>query len=183
MAQGVMMDGVYATPTLTRNPIAAGIETGVQVGLEQMNRANFQAHDVRMAKLRGAISKANALSIHSATTDEIDYTGYEQGDAVPVKFGFQDFTVPLEIAKRLRIAPNDYVELGVIQELFGEASGVIAELAQSGIKHQYGIYGPELLGSVNDKKYQNKGSQITVNPIEQQGWSNEWRHHVDRALQ
>jgi hypothetical protein len=183
MAQGVMMDGVYATPTLTRNPIAAGIETGVQVGLEQMNRANYNAHDVRMAKLRGQINRANALSIHKLTTDEIDYTGYDQGDAVPVKFGFQDFTVPLEIAKRLRIAPNDYVELGVIQELFGEASGVIAELAQAGIKHQYGIYGPQLLGSVNDKKYQNKGSQITVNPIEQQGWSNEWRHHVDRALQ
>jgi len=182
MAQGVMMDGVYATPTLTRNPIAAGIETGVQVGLEQMNRANFESHDVRMAKLRGAISKANALSIHSATTDEIDYTGYKQGDDVPVKFGLQDFTVPLEIAKRLRIAPNDYLELGVIQELFGEASGVMAEAAQEGIHTMFGIYSTNLLGSRNDRVNPRKPI-VTQQPIEDPGWGNEWRNHVDRALQ
>jgi len=155
MAQGVMMDGVYATPTLTRNPIAAGLETGVQIGLENINRAKFEAHDVRMAKLRGQIDRANALSINKATSNEIDYSMYNQGDGVPVKFGLQDFTIPVEIARRLEIAPNDYVEAGVMAELFGEASELFTSFAIEGYKDMYDMTPYGLLGSRNNRTNRN----------------------------
>jgi hypothetical protein len=151
MNNAVLMEGVYATPTLTRNPLAAGLEAGTNIYLQELTRQKQYSHETRMDELNRSLKKAQ---IKSMTGDLIDYTGYNQGDGVPVKFGLQDFVVPLEIAKRLRIAPNDYVEAGVIQELFGEASEIFTAFAQSGYNHMYGIYTPNLLGSRNDRKDQ-----------------------------
>ncbi len=63
LAQGVMMDGVYATPTLTRNPIAAGLETGVNVGLAELTRKQNYSHESRMDELNKSLIKAQIKSM------------------------------------------------------------------------------------------------------------------------
>ena len=151
MSNPVMLEGIYETPTLSRNPLAAGLEAGTNTYLSELTRQKQYTHESRMDELNRSLKMAQ---IKSMTGELIDYTGYNQGDGVPVKFGLQDFTVPLEVAKRLRIAPNDYVEAGVIQELFGEAAEIFTAFAQSGYHHMYGIYTPSLLGSRNDRKDQ-----------------------------
>jgi hypothetical protein len=65
MAQGVMMDGVYATPTLSRNPIAAGLETGVNVGLAEFTRQQNYSHESRMDELQKSLMKAQINSMNS----------------------------------------------------------------------------------------------------------------------
>jgi len=65
MAQGVMMEGVYATPTLSRNPIAAGLETGVNVGLAEFTRQQNYSHETRMDELQKSLMKAQINSMNS----------------------------------------------------------------------------------------------------------------------
>ena len=65
MAQGVMMEGVYATPTLSRNPIAAGLETGVNVGLAEFTRKQNYSHESRMDELNKSLIRAQIQSMTS----------------------------------------------------------------------------------------------------------------------
>jgi len=65
MAQGVMMEGVYSTPTLSRNPIAAGLETGVNVGLAEFTRQQNYTHESRMDELQKSLMKAQINSMNS----------------------------------------------------------------------------------------------------------------------
>ena len=185
MANPVMMEGVFQAPTLSRNPLAAGLEAGVNALTSELSRQKNYSHDVKMARLRGEIQRANALSIHAATSDNIDYTGY--GEKIPVKFGLKSFEVPVEIAKRLRIAPNDYIEAGIIQELFGESAEIFTAFAQAGFEDMYGIYTPNLLGKTNNRipdptRPEVETRTLTRAPFNNSKWSDEWRHHVNDAL-
>lgn len=160
MRDGVYLEGVYQTPTLSRNPLDVGLSTATSLGMSEMTRLNSNAHDVRMAKLRGQIDRANALSINKATSNEIDYNGLSK---VPVSFGHLDFHVPVEIAKRLRIAPNDQIEAGVIQELFGESSELFTTFAQGAFEEQMGINTWNLLFEGKNKNRDPNGRpQVTT---------------------
>jgi hypothetical protein len=111
--------GRISAPLMTRSPLAAGISAASNAYTNySMTRMN-QTHDEKMTRLRAQLDRANSLAIHKATTKEIDYSGYQ--NKIPVKFGHRRFSVPIEIAKRLRIAPDDFVEVGVLTELLGES--------------------------------------------------------------
>ncbi len=85
LAQGVMMDGVYATPTLSRNPIAAGLETGVNVGLAEFTRQQNYSHESRMDELNKSLIKAQVKSMNA----EIARGKYDD-EELDLKFAGQD---------------------------------------------------------------------------------------------
>ncbi len=88
MAQSVMMDGVYATPTLSRNPIAAGLETGVNVGLAEFTRQQNYSHESRMDELNKSLILAQVKSINS----EIARGNYDD-EALDLKFAGADVEI------------------------------------------------------------------------------------------
>lgn len=155
MANPVMLEGVYEAPTLSRNPLAAGLEAATNTYLSELTRQKQYSHESRMDELNRSLLSAQIKGMNAELSRNIDYSGYNQGDGVPVKFGLQSFTVPLEIAKRMRIAPNDYVEAGVIQELFGEVSEIFTAFAIEGYKDMYDMTPYGLLGSRDDKVNRN----------------------------
>lgn len=67
MRDGVYLEGVYETPTLSRNPLDVGLQVGTQTGLAEFTRGKQNTHDVRMAELRGAIDRANSLAMTQGT--------------------------------------------------------------------------------------------------------------------
>ena len=67
MRDGVYLEGVYQTPTLSRNPLDVGLQVGTQQGLAEFTRGKQETHDVKMAELRGAIDRANSLAIQKGT--------------------------------------------------------------------------------------------------------------------
>jgi len=129
--------GRISAPLMTRSPLAAGISAGSNAYTNySMTRMN-QAHDEKMTRLRAQLDRANSLAIHKATTDEIDYSGYQ--NKIPVKFGHRRFSVPKEIAKRLRIAPNDFVEVGVLTELLGESVDLTSFFAPGAMQMMFDL--------------------------------------------
>ena len=136
--------GRLTQPLMTRSPIAAGIAAGTSAYTSlSMTRMN-QQHDEKMARLKSDLYRADALAIHKGTQPVDPYAGYT--DKIPVKFGFKEFKVPVEIAKRLRVEPNDRVSAGEIAELMGEAAEVVLAFASAGMDEQYEMMQLELLG-------------------------------------
>ena len=65
MRDGVFEEGVMETPTLSRNPLAAGIEAGTNAYMGNLSRKANQSHDVRMAELRSGLNRADQLAIEA----------------------------------------------------------------------------------------------------------------------
>lgn len=66
MSNAVMLEGVYRTPTLSRNPLAASIDSGMSTYMGSMRMRQSQAHDVRMNELNSKLSRANSLALQKA---------------------------------------------------------------------------------------------------------------------
>lgn len=63
MNNAVLMEGVYASPTLSRNPIAAGIEGATNVYLGELTRQKQYDHETRMDELNESLIKAQIQSM------------------------------------------------------------------------------------------------------------------------
>jgi len=62
MRDGVYLEGVYQTPTLSRNPIAAGLEAATNIGLADFTRQKQYTHESRMDDLRRQLMTAQIKS-------------------------------------------------------------------------------------------------------------------------
>lgn len=77
MANPVMLEGVYEAPTLSRNPLAAGMEAATNTYLSELTRQKQYTHESRMDELQKSLMRAQ---IKSMTAD----LGKEGPEAVPL---------------------------------------------------------------------------------------------------
>lgn len=63
MASPVYMDGTYVSPLLSRNPLAAGLEAGTNVVLQELTRQKQYTHESRMDELQKQLMKAQIRSM------------------------------------------------------------------------------------------------------------------------
>ena len=84
MSNPVMMEGVYEAPTLSRNPLAAGLEAATNTYLSELTRQKQYTHEGRMDDLRKRLMEAQ---ISSMTRN----TSLQQGvyDAIKSKLGLE----------------------------------------------------------------------------------------------
>lgn len=68
MRDGVYLEGVYETPTLSRNPLASGLESAVNIGLAEFTRKQNYSHQSRMDELNKGLIKAQIASMTSELT-------------------------------------------------------------------------------------------------------------------
>jgi len=68
MSNAVLMEGVYTTPTLSRNPLAAGIESTTNTYLQEMTRQKQYKHESRMDELNRALKIATLKSMKADLT-------------------------------------------------------------------------------------------------------------------
>ena len=68
MNNAVLMEGVYATPTLSRNPLAAGLEGLTNTYLQELTRQKQYTHESRMDELNIALKKATLKSMKADLT-------------------------------------------------------------------------------------------------------------------
>ncbi len=68
MNNAVMLEGVYRKPLLSRNPLSAGLEAGLNTGLNQFNRQKQYSHEARMDELNKSLIKAQVKSMNAEIT-------------------------------------------------------------------------------------------------------------------
>lgn len=68
MRDGVYLEGVYDTPTLSRNPLASGLETAVNIGLAEFTRKQDYSHQSRMDELTKDLMRAQIKSMNAEVT-------------------------------------------------------------------------------------------------------------------
>ncbi len=173
MAQGVMMEGVYAAPTLSRNPIAAGLETGVKVGLAEFTRQQNYSHESRMDELQKGLIKAQIQSMNSDLKrgkDDVPLlvTAFDPTGKLP------DFLIPNP--ELLEYSAAEFrASLGAIATSFALQNNITKDEAK------------EILTAMWENRRKNiaaKGRpEVTVTPLarnnfENPSWSTEWVNHV-----
>ena len=80
MKNAVLMEGVYQTPTLSRNPLAAGLEAGANQYLGDLTRQKQFSHEARMDELNRALKIATLKSMKAELTRSNLPTNIENGD-------------------------------------------------------------------------------------------------------
>lgn len=75
IANPVMMEGVYEIPTLSRNPLAAGLEAGTNTYLSELTRQKQYTHESRMDELRKSLMRAQIKSM-SAELSRTNLPGF-----------------------------------------------------------------------------------------------------------
>jgi hypothetical protein len=80
MNNAVLMEGVYATPTLSRNPVAAGIEASTNIYLQELTRQRQYNHESRMDELNKSLIKAQIHSMNAQIANG------KNGEDVELKF-------------------------------------------------------------------------------------------------
>lgn len=170
--------GRITQPLMTRSPLAAGISAASNAYTNYaMTRMN-QQHDEKMTRLRSELYRADALAIHSATQAVDVYAQYP--DKIPVKFGYKSFVIPTEIAKRMRINPNERVSIGELEEIFGEVGGNLSSAAA--IEAQRKMFGVSYFGLLSGDPEQ---IQVTKQELQTpaQTWADGIRSIIDNASQ
>jgi hypothetical protein len=112
----VYMDGTYMSPILSRNPLAAGLEAGTNVVLQELTRQKQYTHEARMDELEKQLMKAQIKSMTGELAgDNKDEKGRTQIDV----FGYE--TTPANI---------DDAE--VVEERYGDVASWLYGLAVLG---------------------------------------------------
>jgi hypothetical protein len=65
MANSVMLEGIYQAPTLSRNPLAAGLEAATNTYLSELTRQKQYTHETRMDELNRALKVATLKSMNA----------------------------------------------------------------------------------------------------------------------
>ena len=68
MYNPVMMEGVYEAPTLSRNPLAAGLEAATNTYLSELTRQKQYTHESRMDELQRSLMRAQIKGMTSELT-------------------------------------------------------------------------------------------------------------------
>jgi hypothetical protein len=84
MSNAVLMEGVYTTPTLSRNPLAAGLEAGTNTYLQELTRQKQYTHESRMDELQKSLMKAQIQSMNA------EIANGRNGEDVDLKFAGMD---------------------------------------------------------------------------------------------
>jgi hypothetical protein len=189
MSNAVMLEGVYEAPTLSRNPLAAGLEAATNTYLSEITRQKNYSHDVRMAELRGSIDRANMLAVKGVTGSPDGklpprdqwwrYVREADGSLKTDAQGYAIERVALTsepLTRDWRLANFSY--RGHNPEAF-ESS--LAEMAGSGKAHAAAGLPQGAMQYLRELRY-SIGSPISRAPFENDEWSNEWRSHVNGAL-
>lgn len=189
MRDGVYLEGVYQTPTLSRNPIAAGMEAATNIGLAQMTRRKQESHDVRMAELRGRINRANSLAIQGFTGSpdgklppRDQWWRYVKNSDGSLKIDDQGYAVERvaltsePLTRNWRLGNFSYV--GHNPEAFESSLG---EMVGSGKAHVAAGLPQGVADYIRGVKEQ-VDAPMSRNNFQNPNWSNEWRHHVNDAL-
>jgi hypothetical protein len=58
IASPVMLEGIYEAPTLSRNPLAAGLEAATNTYLSELTRQKQYTHESRMDELQSSLMRA-----------------------------------------------------------------------------------------------------------------------------
>lgn len=127
--------GSYGVPVLSKQTFAATFGKNFAKGYldskvnAPIDKDNAEIRDLeikeRLARIDNIIASTAGMLASNKINDP--YAGY--GEKIPVRFGHKSFVIPIELAKRLRIEPNDYVAAGEIAELFGEGSEFVTNFA------------------------------------------------------
>ena len=80
MSNPVMMEGVYMAPTLSRNPLAAGMEAATNTYLSELSRQKQYTHESRMDELNRALKVATLKSMKAELTRSNLPTNVNQKD-------------------------------------------------------------------------------------------------------
>ena len=70
MSNPVMMEGVYQAPTLSRNPLAAGLEAATNTYLSELTRQKQYSHESRMDELNKSLMRAQIKGITAELSRE-----------------------------------------------------------------------------------------------------------------
>jgi hypothetical protein len=80
MANPVMLEGIYQAPTLSRNPLAAGLEAATNIYLSELSRQKQYTHESRMDELNRAIKEATLKSMNAELTRSDLPTNVKEND-------------------------------------------------------------------------------------------------------
>lgn len=150
-ATGGVGFGSYGAPVLSKQTFAATFGKNLAKGYldskeTPIDKYNAQIRDLeikeRMARIDNTIASTAGMLSRKKVDDP--YAGY--AEKIPVRFGHKSFSIPIEIAKRAGIEPNNFVTPGEIAELFGEGSELVTNFALEAQRLMYGTTAAGLSG-------------------------------------
>ena len=115
MASPVMLEGIYEAPTLSRNPLAAGLEAATNTYLSELTRQKQYTHESRMDELNKSLIRAQ---IKSMTGELVGNDKDEKGRTKINIFGYEMDPADIDDAEKAEERYGDIMSwiygLGVV---------------------------------------------------------------------